>query len=137
MGFDDDLIELIGEEGVRLGLLVAAPPKCQQDLYGFIIYKFWGPPLKTMSISRVAVPARYRLQGFGRQLVRWAIEKAKRKPRHECTRVSLKATPDAVRFYQRLNFTQVLDDDPLSGEASSNEPNSSWMEYNYGASARS
>jgi len=139
--FDDDLVDLLSEEGVRMGILLASPMQGERqpeprDFYGFVIYKFWGPPLKTMSISRVAVPSRYRVQGFGRQLVRWAIERAKQKPRHECARVSLLATSSAVPFYERLNFTATSPEDSPSGAAGPELPGSVWMEYSYAAASR-
>merc|ERR1711982_154921 len=110
--FDDDLSEsLAAVEGVRLALLASDGGNTVASnhlvFYGFIIYNFWGPPLKAMSISRIAVPPKYQMQGFGKQLVRWAIEKAKQKPRHECNRATLSAIPKAVPFYERLGFTPV------------------------------
>lgn len=136
--FDDDLLELLGTEGVRLGLLVPVGSSHKQDaaeqppMLGFIIYKFWGPPLKSMSISRVAVPKKYQMHGFGRLLVRWAIEKAKQKPRHECTSVSLLATAKAIPFYEHLNFRRMPEpeDDPHSSEGCV------WFEYQFGRIVR-
>merc|ERR1711974_16108 len=95
-----------------MGLLVCTPAaepgrKAKAFFLGFITYKFWGPPLKAMSVSRVAVPERYQMQGFGRQLVRWAIDRAKQKSRYECDRVTLSAIPKAVPFYERRNFVPV------------------------------
>ncbi|CAJ1393927.1 unnamed protein product, partial [Effrenium voratum] len=88
--FQDDLGEILQNEGIKLCLLVEG-----RRFYGFFLYKFWCPPLKALSIPRIAVEPKYQLLGFGRLMVSWAIQKAKQKPRHECNRVSLSATPEA------------------------------------------
>lgn len=120
--FNDDMYEVCGVEGVRLGILVSVLPdkagaakvaaSGPRELLGFIIYKYWGPPLKAMSILRVAVLDKFQMLGFGRQLLRWAIERARQKPRHmACDRVSLSAIPKAVSFYERLGFVPIPDED--------------------------
>jgi len=142
--FDDDLLEVLSVEGVRLGLLVSAAPDKAGKLrvvpgsaqfLGFIVYKFWPPPLKAMSILRVAVPGKFQMLGFGRQLVRWAIERAKLKPRHECDRVTLSAIPKAVAFYERLNFTPAPDEEAPPDEVPEAESTLK-MEYRYGQAQR-
>jgi len=55
-------------------------------------------------IEGVRVAQEYRSQGIGRQLIKWAIERAKSRG---CLIVQLttdKARPDALRFYERLGF---------------------------------
>ncbi|CAJ1425624.1 unnamed protein product [Effrenium voratum] len=75
--FQDDLGEILQNEGIKLCLLVEG-----RRFYGFFLYKFWCPPLKALSIPRIAVEPKYQLLGFGRLMVSWAIQKAKQKPRH-------------------------------------------------------
>lgn len=143
--FDENLEEVLqGEEAVRLGILVDANPIGTGEVsdqagafLGFITYKFWGPPLKAMSISRVAVPEKYQMLGFGRQLVRWAINRAKQKPRYECDRVTLSATPNAIPFYARLNFSVVSDSscEVPSDQARAKE-SAQKMEYSLGRSTK-
>merc|ERR1719331_2055152 len=70
------------------------------ELLGFIVYRFWGPPLKAASIFRVAVPTQHRMFGYGRQLVQWFMEKARRQPRHHPNIVTLNAVPSAIAFYE-------------------------------------
>ncbi|CAE8591953.1 unnamed protein product, partial [Polarella glacialis] len=142
--------DLEGWSGSLLGVLASRPsaaPKGaadgsnsegQRELLGFIVYKFWGPPLRAMSILRVAVPGRYRMQGFGRQIVRWAIEKARQRPRHETARCTLCAMPEAIRFYERLQFTPIPIEDlqPLPAENAEERgarmPGALWMELKCG-----
>lgn len=55
-------------------------------------------------IEGVRVAQEYRSQGIGRQLIKWAIERAKARG---CRMVQLttdKARPDALRFYEQLGF---------------------------------
>mmetsp|Transcript_77640 Transcript_77640/g.222464 ORF Transcript_77640/g.222464 Transcript_77640/m.222464 type:complete len:491 (-) Transcript_77640:102-1574(-) len=131
--FHEDLIEVLSGDVVRVGLLVSCEPPLA--FLGFITYKFWGPPLKAMSISRVAVPKKYQMMGFGRQLVRWAIEKAKQKSRFECDRVSLSAIPKAISFYARLNFVSVQGDD-VPEEDGPNKDGAVRMEYSLGRASK-
>eukprot|EP00440_Ansanella_granifera_P033159 gb/GFBE01035976.1/.p1 GENE.gb/GFBE01035976.1/~~gb/GFBE01035976.1/.p1 ORF type:complete len:418 (+),score=63.08 gb/GFBE01035976.1/:1-1254(+) len=132
--------DLEGWSESRLGLLVTTPKdQVARELLGFIVYKFWGPPLRVMSILRVAVPQRCRMQGLGRQLVRWAMEKARQKPRSDCTRVTLCAMPSAIPFYERLQFTPIPLEDlqPLpegDDEGGAEMPGATWMEHRCGRS---
>jgi len=55
-------------------------------------------------IESVRVDARVRRRGYGGQMVRWAIEEARRRG---CSRIQLtsnKSRKDAHRFYERLGF---------------------------------
>merc|ERR1712190_296418 len=117
--FHSELLEDVRSwEGSQVGFLIKAHPRSAPrpkdasvgeygELLGLIIYKFWGPPLRTLSVARVAVPQKYRMQGYGRQLMRWVVDKAKQKPRSECTNISLCAMPEAIPFYERLRFTPI------------------------------
>lgn len=67
--------------------------------------------MKAASIFRVAVPAKLRMFGYGRRLVQWFVEKARRQPRHHTNRVTLNAVPSAIAFYERLHFAPILEDD--------------------------
>mmetsp|Transcript_79034 Transcript_79034/g.175133 ORF Transcript_79034/g.175133 Transcript_79034/m.175133 type:complete len:86 (+) Transcript_79034:3-260(+) len=76
------------------------------------------------------------MMGYGRQLMRWVLEKARQKPRSECTRVTLCAMPDAIPFYERLHFTPIPEDQlemPAESEDSSRRvPGALWLEYRCG-----
>eukprot|EP00933_Yihiella_yeosuensis_P081077 TRINITY_DN94616_c0_g1_i1.p1 TRINITY_DN94616_c0_g1~~TRINITY_DN94616_c0_g1_i1.p1 ORF type:complete len:461 (-),score=103.93 TRINITY_DN94616_c0_g1_i1:360-1742(-) len=161
--FHADLLEdLEGWEGSQLGLLVSskksktkAASKSQKDvdddkdhspeLLGLIVYKFWGPPLRAMSVLRVAVPQKYRMQGFGRQLMKWAMDQARHKPRHECARVTLCAMPEAIPFYERLQFSPIPEEEDPQAPPQDEEskpppsvgarmPGAIWMEHKCGRS---
>lgn len=55
-------------------------------------------------IEGVRVAAGYRSAGVGRQLFRWAIERARERGCHMVQLTSDKARPDAIRFYESLGF---------------------------------
>jgi len=138
------------QEGAMVAFLVSPPgagdrrPQAEEDaepserseLLGFIVYKFWGPPLRAMSILRVAVPHKYRMMGFGRQITKWAMERAKQKPRHECAKVTLCAMPEAIAFYDRLKFTPIPVEDlaelPEEEDRGERLPGALWMEFRCG-----
>jgi len=145
--FHDDLIEEVrcwGAES-RVAFLVCShsghqkndetPPKWR--FLGLIIYKLWGPPLRSMSILRVVVPGEYRLQGYGRVLMRWVIEKARGMSRSICSRLTLCSLPEAIPFYERLQFTPIPQDDPEDAPPPDPElpqpmPGSLWMQLKCG-----
>lgn len=104
------------------------------ELLGFIVYRFWGPPLKAASILRVAVPAKHRMFGYGRQLVQWFVEKARRQPRHHTNKVALSAVPSAIAFYERLHFVRdaLLEGDETQALAANDSPRALHMCYKLG-----
>jgi GNAT superfamily N-acetyltransferase len=55
-------------------------------------------------IEGVRVDTSVRSGGIGRQLVEWAIERARQRGCHMVQLTSDKARPDAIRFYQNLGF---------------------------------
>lgn len=101
------------------------------QLLGFIVYKFFPAPLRSASIIRVAVLAGQQGNGYGKQLVQWFVEKARRMPRHSCNSVSLTAVASAVTFYERLNFVQAPVDEQ-AGETDNTDPDSTRMHYALG-----
>jgi ribosomal protein S18 acetylase RimI-like enzyme len=134
--FNSTLMEELEEtfEDAQVGFLVAPATDGEPaELLGFIVYRFWGPPLKAASIFRVAVPTKHRMFGYGRQLVQWFMEKARRQPRHQTNRVTLNAVPSAIAFYERLHFAPVLeDDDEMEVQADDATPRSMRMCYKLG-----
>lgn len=55
-------------------------------------------------IEGVRVAAEYRAGGVGRQLLLWAIARARERGCHMVQLTSDKARPQAIRFYQGLGF---------------------------------
>lgn len=55
-------------------------------------------------VEGVRVAAGYRAGGVGRQLLLWAIERARGRGCHMIQLTPDKARPDAIRFYQGLGF---------------------------------
>lgn len=134
--FHEDLTDEVGSWQDAYIAFLVQPGKTTADkqLLGFVVYKFWDWPLRCMSVLRIAVPDKYRMLGCGRQLMRWAMDKARRKPRRECTKVTLCAVPEAVTFYERLNFvrTEEATDAPMDVEDEDIPqplPGAVWMSY--------
>merc|ERR1711862_491904 len=98
-------------------------------------------PLRTMSVLRVVVPAEYRLQGYGRVLMRWVIEKAKSLCGSQCKRLTLCSMPEAISFYERLQFVPIPQDDS-DGDAPTDPslpqplPGALWLEFKCGRSSK-
>lgn len=137
--FHEDLLEDLGsKENARISFLVR-PGQAEQVFCGLIVYKFWGPPLRVMSILRVAVPQKFRMLGYGRQLMRWAMQKATQMPRTQCAKLTLCAMPEAITFYDRLGFAPMPDESlemppEESDEVPKRLPGAVWMEYKCGRS---
>lgn len=55
-------------------------------------------------IEGVRVASQVRSSGIGRQLFRWAIERARARGCHMLQLTSDKTRPDAIRFYESLGF---------------------------------
>jgi ribosomal protein S18 acetylase RimI-like enzyme len=55
-------------------------------------------------VEGVRVAAGYRAGGVGKQLLLWAIERARERGCHMVQLTSDKTRPDAIRFYQGLGF---------------------------------
>ena len=56
-------------------------------------------------VESVRVDRRFRNQGTGRQMMEWAIERARQRGCHLMQLTSHAARKDAHRFYERLGFT--------------------------------
>jgi len=96
-------------------LLLAEVPACEhsaarQELAGFVIYKHWGPPVRTMTLLRVAVDPKHRGFGFGRQLVKIVEDRARALPVQACGEVSLCALPEVVSFYKKMSYKEDVRD---------------------------
>ena len=57
-------------------------------------------------VESVRVMQRLRGQGIGRQMMEWAIERARQRGCHLMQLTSHKSREDAHRFYERLGFTK-------------------------------
>ena len=55
-------------------------------------------------VEGVRVASHARSRGIGRQLLAWAIERARARGCHMLQLTSDKARPDAIRFYENLGF---------------------------------
>ncbi len=55
-------------------------------------------------IEAVRIHKKYRGQGLGEQFFQWAIQRAKEKGAHVLQLTTDKKRPDAIRFYERLDF---------------------------------
>jgi len=95
-------------------LLIEAPAdehnEAKMELAGFVIYKHWGPPVRTMTLLRVAVDPKHRKLGYGRKLVKIVEDKARALPVQACGEVSLCALPEVVAFYKNLSYKEDLRD---------------------------
>jgi len=139
--FHEDLLDDLRDKGDtgRLAFLVRpGEASAEARFCGVLVYKFWGPPLRAVSILRVAVPDRLRFLGYGRTLMKWIMQKATQKPRAQCAKVTLCAMPEAVAFYDRLGFAFVPDENiELPAETDDGVrrlPGAVWMEYKCGRS---
>lgn len=55
-------------------------------------------------IEGVRVAAEHRSGGIGRQMITWAIDRARQRGCHMLQLTSDKSRPDAIRFYESLGF---------------------------------
>lgn len=108
--FKEDCLEHCSKRGGwRLTLLIARIRDGEASevptlLLGFIVYKH-KPEMGVFSVAKIAVPGELRRHGFGRQLMSWALQTAKKDPQIGC--ISLSSLPQAVTFYQRLGFKRL------------------------------
>jgi len=56
-------------------------------------------------IEGVRIHSKFRGKGIGRQVFGWAIDRARERDCHLIQLTSDKKRPDAIRFYESLNFT--------------------------------
>ncbi|CAD7955661.1 unnamed protein product [Amoebophrya sp. A25] len=73
------------------------------DLCSFIMYKT-NPSEKCLSIAHVAVPSTKRRLGYGRRIMRWLIQYAKKQPRSQIAFLALSSMPGSIKFHQSLGF---------------------------------
>jgi len=57
-------------------------------------------------VESVRVVSRLRGQGIGAEMMKWAMERARRRGCHLMQLTSHKSREDAHRFYERLGFTK-------------------------------
>jgi len=95
--FDEDCLkEVTKKSGWKLSLLVSED---LTELCGFVISKVKNGSL---SIAKIAVPAHFRGQGFGKRIMDEVMKAAKKQG--DVYEVCLSSLPGAVTFYQRLGF---------------------------------
>lgn len=57
-------------------------------------------------IESVRVDGKYRGQGIGSEMMRWAVERARERDAHLIQLTTHRSREDAHRFYERLGFTR-------------------------------
>ncbi len=57
-------------------------------------------------IEAVRIDRNYRGKGLGKQLIEWAIERAKKRGAHLIQLTTDKSRPEAISFYSRLGFQE-------------------------------
>lgn len=83
--------------------------KSKRSLAGFICYTFAFPGY--FKIKRIAVVKTLRKGGYGRRLLRFALDKAAQRPHSEVAWVALSAMDAAVPWYERFGFMDMTADD--------------------------
>lgn len=115
--FEEDSIEKSRNKGWTVTLLTEA---CREDptkreFCGFMCHALHRPPKAEFHIARIAVLEHRRGKGYGRRLMRWALEKCAGMPQSRCAWISLSALDEAIPFYEQFGFTDMtcdnLDDD--------------------------
>lgn len=100
--FDEDCLqEVTKKSGWKLSLLVSHD---MAMLCGFILSRVKNGSL---SIAKIAVPAHFRGQGFGKRIMDEVMKAAKKQ--RDVFDVCLSSLPGAVTFYQRLGFKAFHD----------------------------
>lgn len=100
--FDEDCLqEITKKSGWKLTLLASED---KTILCGFIVSKVKNGSL---SIAKIAVPAHFRGQGFGKRIMDEMMKAAKKQG--DVFEVCLSSLPGAVTFYQRLGFKAFHD----------------------------
>eukprot|EP00931_Biecheleriopsis_adriatica_P032821 TRINITY_DN19103_c0_g3_i1.p1 TRINITY_DN19103_c0_g3~~TRINITY_DN19103_c0_g3_i1.p1 ORF type:complete len:255 (+),score=62.69 TRINITY_DN19103_c0_g3_i1:55-819(+) len=104
--FKDDCLDGCSKRGGwRISLLAGGLDQgAGAFLLGFVVYRL-KPEVKALSVSKLAVPDRYRRRGYGRIMMQGLVQQAKQLP--EIETVSLSSLPDAITFYQRLGFKRL------------------------------
>eukprot|EP00747_Dinoflagellata_sp_TGD_P030244 gnl/TRDRNA2_/TRDRNA2_134495_c0_seq2.p1 gnl/TRDRNA2_/TRDRNA2_134495_c0~~gnl/TRDRNA2_/TRDRNA2_134495_c0_seq2.p1 ORF type:complete len:376 (+),score=94.26 gnl/TRDRNA2_/TRDRNA2_134495_c0_seq2:145-1272(+) len=102
---EDCLLDCSKRAGWRVTLLATnIQGGADAVLLGFIVFRI-KPQLHCVSVAKIAVPEAYRKRGFGRRLVKWAIDYTKALP--DINHCSLASLPEAVNFYKRLGFKKM------------------------------
>lgn len=115
LAFQEDVLEMIrtkpseNSPPLVLALMVQTSAEKVQNkpdnrLLSFLVYRLWGPPVKTFTIYHLAVSPHLRGLGYGRQMMKWAISQARAMPRSMCGAVTCSSLAEAIPFYQRLGF---------------------------------
>ncbi|CAE7360451.1 NEW1 [Symbiodinium sp. KB8] len=103
---------------LKLSLLVEERPGEDPalDLLGFVAYKTWGPPVPGVSVGAVGIADKHRGKGYGRQLMKVAEDRAAllgiaTAEGFRPGEVRLRSLASAVRFYERLGYERVEEDE--------------------------
>lgn len=98
--FDENcMLEVTKRSGWKLSILASEDSAV---LCGFIVSKV---VKGSLSISKLAVPADFRGQGFGKRIMDELTKAAKKQG--DVFEVCLSSLPEAVRFYERLGFKAI------------------------------
>jgi ribosomal protein S18 acetylase RimI-like enzyme len=119
--FKEDIIEDAKKKGWSLTVLTRPGPRailqdgsqaiCEtcndRELAGFMFYVIRGT---SFHIARLAVAQQFRKAGYGRRLMRWALEKAAEMPRSQVAWIACSALDTAVPFYENFGFMDMTAD---------------------------
>ena len=90
---NNELVVVEGAQGTLLGML-------QITFTPYLTYRGGWRAL----VEGVRVAAAARASGIGRQMLQWAVQRARERGCHLVQLTSDKARPDAIRFYESLGF---------------------------------
>lgn len=96
------------EEQSGAGAMNTDQSKGQRSLAGFICYTIRDG---TFIIARLAVVEPLRSSGYGRRMLRFALEKAAQMQHSEVAWIGVSALDTAVPFYERFGFMDMTADD--------------------------
>lgn len=99
-----------------------------EELLAFITYKM---KTECLHIGNIAVPVEQRRKGYGKMVIKWAINYARQQAKqHGIIAVSLSALKESIPFYKSLGFALI----PVTGvyDQEGLIPGQEYMEYGIG-----
>lgn len=100
--FAEDYIGRVSKRsGFRLTLLTASREGVP-TLLGYVVYRF---KECAISVAQLAIDAQFHGCGYGRKLVKWLVQEAKKNTHVEI--IALSSLPTSTGFYQHFGFRRV------------------------------
>jgi len=100
--FAEDYISQVSKRsGYRLTLLTELQDGVD-TLVGYIVYRF---KQSAVSVAQFAIAQEFQGQGFGKKLIKWLIQYAKKA---NVEIIALSSLPTSTSFYQRFAFKRVM-----------------------------